>query len=268
MVDTDEGRSAVKKVVAFVGSARKRHTHEAVQQFLRNLQSLGAVEGEIVSLADYELGTCRGCKLCLDKGEQLCPLQDDRDALIEKISASDGVVFATPNYSFQVSGLTKTFLDRLGFAFHRPRFFGKAFTGIVAQGVFGGPKILKYLDFVGNALGFSTVKGSCITTLEPMTVKRRRKAEQALARQSKRFHKRLVDPTPPVPTLLKLMIFRMSRTSMKLMLDESFRDYSYYRDEGWFESEYYYPTRLGLLKRLAGRVFDFAAVATARRGDR
>jgi len=36
--------------------------------------------------------------------------------------ASDGVIFATPNYSFQVSGIMKVFLDRLGFAFHRRAF--------------------------------------------------------------------------------------------------------------------------------------------------
>ena len=63
------------------------------------------------------------------------------------------------------------------------------------------------------------------------------------------------------------MIFRMSRTSMTLKLDESFLDYSYYRDEGWFESEDYYPIRLGLLKKLAGRVFDLVAAVTARDGD-
>ncbi len=94
-------------------------------------------------------------------------MKDDRDVLIEKIMASDGVVFASPNYSFQVSALMKVFLDRLGFAFHRPRFFGKTFTSIVAQGIYGGDKIVEYLDFVGNGLGFNTVKGSCLRTLEP-----------------------------------------------------------------------------------------------------
>ena len=51
------------------------------------------------------------------------------------------------------------------------------------------------------------------------------------------------------------------------MLDESFRDYSYCRDEGWFEAECYYPIRPGLLKKPAGRVFDLVAAVTARRGD-
>ncbi len=137
----------MKRITAFVGSARKKHTHNAAKQFMRNLQSLGDVEYEIVVLSDYRIGTCRGCKLCLNKGEEFCPLKDDRDVLIEKMQSSDGVVFASPNYSFQVSAFMKIFLDRLGFVFHRPRFFGKTFTDIVVQGVYGGRKTVKYLDF-------------------------------------------------------------------------------------------------------------------------
>jgi multimeric flavodoxin WrbA len=140
---------------------------------------MGDIEYEIVRLSDYQLQPCKGCKACIDKGEEHCPLGDDRDLLINKIAASDGVIFASPNYSFQVSAIMKTFLDKLGFAFHRPRFFGKTFTSIVAQGIYGGNKIVGYLDFVGNGLGFNTVKGSCITTLEPMTKKQKKKISKA-----------------------------------------------------------------------------------------
>ena len=89
----------MKKVTAFVGSARKKNTYKAVVQFLNNLQALGDVEYEIVTLSDYRLGVCRGCRVCFEKGEEFCPLKDDRDVLFDKITASDGVVFATPNYS-------------------------------------------------------------------------------------------------------------------------------------------------------------------------
>jgi multimeric flavodoxin WrbA len=255
----------VKKVTAFVGSARKKHTHDAVSQFLGNLQSLGDVEYEIVALRDYRLETCRGCLSCFKKGEEFCPLKDDRDALIEKIMASDGVVFASPNYSFQVSAIMKTFLDRLGFVFHRPRFFGKTFTSIVAQGIYGGDKIVRYLDFVGNGLGFNTVKGSCITALEPMTEKGKQKIDRALAAQSRRFYERLLKPAYPSPMLLKLMAFRMARTSIRLMLDDSSRDYTYYKDQGWFESDYYYPARLNVLQKVTGSLFDSIAAGMARR---
>lgn len=256
----------MKKVTAFVGSARKKHTYDAAAQLLSNLQSLGEVEVEIVRLSDYRIETCRGCKVCFEKGEAFCPLKDDRDVLIEKLMASDGVVFASPNYAFQVSALMKTFLDRLAFICHRPRFFGKPYTSIVAQGIYGGKKIVSYLDFLANALGFDVVKGCCMTTLEPMTEKQQRKIDATLAKQARRYAARLEQPGCPAPKLIDLMFFRMSRTKMKLELDDRSLDYRYYAEKGWFASDFYYPTRLGLLKRGAGKVFDwmFARMSKAR----
>ncbi len=256
----------MKRVTAFVGSARKKHTFNAVRQFLENLQSLGEIEYEIATLSDHRLGTCRGCQLCFEKGEEFCPLKDDRDLLIEKMMASDGVVFASPNYSFQVSAIMKIFLDRLGFVFHRPRFFGKTFTGIVGQGIYGGDKIVNYLDFVGKGLGFNTLKGCCVTAVEPMTEKEKKKIDKAVAEHSRRFYERLMQPAYPVPTLLKLMVFRMARTSIGIMLDDNSLDYRYYKENGWFESDYYYPTNLGALKKAAGSFFDSIERSRARRG--
>ncbi len=246
----------MKKVTAFLGTARKQHTYYAVHQFLENLKSLDNVECEIVALTDHRVEFCRGCKNCFRKGEEFCPLKDDRDVLIEKMMASDGVVLATPNYSYQVSAIMKTFLDRLGFVFHRPRFFGKTFTSIVAQGIYGGSKVVKYLDFVGMGLGFNVVKGSCTTALDPMNDKERSKIDSVAAEHSRRFHAGLLQPQYPVPTLFKLLAFRAARTSMRVMLNETSRDFTYYRDKGWFESDYYFPTRLGVLKKATGGLVD------------
>jgi len=124
------------KVTAFVGSPRKKYTFEACEQFLQNLKSFGDIDYEIVWLSDYNLQTCRGCKLCCDNGEELCPLKDDRDKLIEKMKYSDGILFAAPNYFFQLSGMMKVFLDRLGFFGHRAQFFGWDFTYYKEQGWF------------------------------------------------------------------------------------------------------------------------------------
>jgi multimeric flavodoxin WrbA len=246
----------MKKVTAFVGSAHKKNTHQAVAQFLKNLQALGDVECETVTLSDYNLGTCRGCRLCFEKGEEFCPLKDDRDVLMEKIKASDGVIFATPNYTWQVSGIMKTFLDRFGFICHRPRYFGKAFTSIVTQGFTGGDKIVAYFDFLAKFLGFNKVKGVSLTTLDPRTEKAQQKIDKALAKLSKRFYATLTNATYPAPSWFMLIAFRMSRTSMFQLLDERSRDYRYFAEKGWFESDYYYPIRLGALKKNAGKLFD------------
>jgi len=256
---------SMKKVTAFVGSVRKKHTYNAVRQFLDNLGSLGDVESEIVRLGDYRIGVCRGCKVCFMKGEEFCSLKDDRDALIEKIMASDGVVFACPNYSFQVSGLLKLFLDRLGFVFHRPRFFGKAFTSIVSQGFYGGNKIVSYLDFAGKGLGFNTLKGIAFTALEPMEESEKKKLDEALAKHSRQFYEMLAKPAYPVPSFFWLMAFRGGRMNVRLECAETDRDYTYYKDKGWLESDYFYPVRLGVVKKAAGRLFDSMAARAVRK---
>jgi multimeric flavodoxin WrbA len=261
-------QAGTKKVTVFVGSARKRGaTSRAASQFVQNLESYGDVHGEIVFLSDYDIGVCHGCKNCTNWGEERCPLKDDRDVLIEKMMASDGIVFASPNYSFQVSAIMKIFLDRLAFLFHRPRFHGKTFTAIVVQAIGRGATIVKYLEFVGGGLGFNVVKGSCSRTLEPMDQNALDRMERNLSKQSRRFHARLLQPACPTPSLLGLMMFRMARTGYRLMLGENMRDHVYFRDQGWFKSDYYYPAHLGPFKKAAGALFDRAAARIFRPRD-
>ena len=246
----------MKKVTAFVGSAHKRNTHKAVMQFLDKLQALGDVEVEVVTLSDYKLGHCRGCRVCFDKGEEFCPLRDDRDVLMEKIDASDGVIFATPNYSWGMSGIMKVFVDRFGAALHRPRYFGKTFTCIVSQGIGRGNRIVEDLDWLGTTLGFNTVKGACVTAFDPWSEKDQQKIDRALTALSKRFYASLAKQPYPEPSWTMLMGFRMGRTSIHDELDDRSRDYRYYDEKGWFESDYFYPAPLSPLKKAAGKLFD------------
>ncbi len=256
----------MKTVTALVGSPRKRGaTYTATCQFLDSLQSFGDVQAETVFLSECNIRVCRGCKNCFGRGEEHCPLKDDRDLLVEKMMASDGVVFAAPNYSFQVSAVMKTYLDRLGYVFHRPRFHGKTFTPIVVQGHFGGDKVVKYLEFVGGGLGFNVVKGSCITALDPMVEKERRKMVETLDRQSRRFHEQLLKPAHATPSLYQLLVFRMSRTTVRLVVGDDDRDHTYYRDRGWLDSDYFYPTRLGPFKQAMGVAFDWASARMIKR---
>jgi multimeric flavodoxin WrbA len=258
----------MQSVIAIVGGGRKTGvTQAATRQFLENLRSLGEMQSEVVRLSECTLGLCRGCKVCFGRGEEFCPLDGDRDLLLGKMMAADGVVFASPNYSFQVSAIMKAFLDRLGFVCHRPRFFGKTFTSIVAQGIYGGDKIVNYLDFFGYSVGFRTVKGCCVRAMEPMTEKQRLRNDRALAKLSRRFYRKMMQPAFPPPNLLELMIFRMSRTSIRQMLGDESRDHTYFRDKGWFDSDFYYPTRLGTGKKALGMLFDWGAARIYKRRE-
>ncbi len=245
----------MKKVTAFIGTQTKSHTYHAVQEFENNLKQYSEIDFEYVFLSDYHLEFCRGCMQCFDKGEEYCPLKDDRDVLLQKMEHSDGVIFATPNYAFQVSARMKNFLDRTAFIDHRPRFFGKTFTAIVTQGIARGGDILKYLYFNGENLGFHVSEGCCVTTREPMTGLQQKEFTQRIKKASARFYKALMRPTQP-PSFFRLMLFRLTRRLVE-SAGEKYRDYHYYKEKGWFEADYYYPTSLGVIKRLAGYLFDF-----------
>ena len=244
----------MKKVTPFIGTQSKKATYRAVQEFEKNLRQYGDIDFEYVFLSDYHLEFCRGCKVCFIKGEEYCPLKDDRDMLLEKMEHSDGVIFATPNYAFQVSARLKNFFDRLAFIYHRPRFFGKTCTAIVVQGFHGGGDILKYLSFAGAGMGFEVSEGFCATTLDPMTKLQLDRLIKKANRASARFYKELVRPTRS-PSFLKLMLFRFGRTFVK-SVDQQLRDYHFYQEKGWFEADYYYNTSLGPIKKLAGNLFD------------
>ena len=51
---------------------------------------------------------------------------------------------------------------------------------------------------------------------------------------------------------------------MRLEPAEGYRDYTYYTQQGWFESDYYYPARLGPLKQGAGKLFDWVSARMAK----
>ncbi|NPV51383.1 MAG: flavodoxin family protein [Candidatus Methanofastidiosum sp.] len=247
----------MKKVTAFIGTDSKQATYKAVLEFEKSLKELGEIDFEIVFLKDYRLELCHSCLNCFLKGEEYCPSKDDRDALLNKIENSDGVIFATPNYTFQVTARMKNFIDRMAFIYHRPRFFDKAATAIVTEGVYGGKDVLKYLYTTGESLGFHVSKGCSVVTHRPMTEIQQRKLSEEVNKAAIRFYKELIRPTPP-PSFFRLFTFRAARTSIKY-LDKNLKDYKYYKEKGWFESDYYYPTSLGLIKKPAGSLFDFIA---------
>ncbi len=52
-------------------------------------------------------------------------------------------------------------------------------------------------------------------------------------------------------------MFRLIRTFHENNPSKEFvKDYQYYKKQGWFDSQYYYDTNLGILKRIVGMMAD------------
>jgi hypothetical protein len=136
-------------------------------------------------------------------------------------------------------------------------------TGGISHMHIDGYRQLKNVDIVsgcdidsGANLGFEVIKGCSIWTMDPMSESRKKKAVQKIEKCSERFYRNLLRDVRPVPSFFRLMLFRTTRSGLQYRDKKSF-DYTYYPEKGWFQSDYYYETRLGPIKKWAGHFFDF-----------
>jgi len=241
-----------KQVVVIFGSPRKGRTYKVVSRFEQELKRLEAVDFEYIFLKDMYVENCRGCELCLAKGEQFCPLKDDRDKIYERLMLADGVIFANPVYSLQVTALLKNLLDRMAYIFHRPRFFNKISIAIVTQGVIGGDKVVNYLNDLASYWGFKVCPGLTLTIpWEKPLPAEDQKIEAAIKKAAANFHILLKDPEPPVPTLKQVIIFRAVQAVHAVEAGLT-TDHNYYKAKGWLTSNYYYDTKINWIKQLLG----------------
>lgn len=98
------------KVVGLVGSNRKDgNTNTLVEKILEGACSKGH-ETEKVQFADLRISPIGDCSACRKAGH--CSIEDDFDALMDKVLESDCVVFGTPLYWYGPSSQMKAFMDR------------------------------------------------------------------------------------------------------------------------------------------------------------
>jgi multimeric flavodoxin WrbA len=66
---------------------------------------------EKIALRDRKINYCTGCGNCLN-GAKGCPQEDGMPEILEKMTASDVIVMATPVYFYTMCAQMKTLIDR------------------------------------------------------------------------------------------------------------------------------------------------------------
>jgi NAD(P)H-dependent FMN reductase len=217
--------------------------YKVVQKIERVMKSRGEVEFEYLFLADANLKQCRGCFLCVSKGEDLCPIKEDREEIERRIEKADGIILVSPGYVQNVSGLMKNFIDRFAYTHHRPKFFEKKVL-IVAN---GGAGLKKVLDALRIAIGGPEVVNELTYLMLPWPrdAKYERKSEKALLRVAGEFYDSLATKSVK-PSFANYMQFRFFKAVSKDVKEWLPADYEFYKDK----KVYYFDTRIPAVMKL------------------
>ncbi len=105
-----------KKVLAINGSYRRGGvTAQALAEALAGAREAGA-ETETVDLAETDIKFCTNCRACTQApggGRAACVLEDGMNAVLDKVDAADGLILAAPVNCFNVTAVTRRFMERL-----------------------------------------------------------------------------------------------------------------------------------------------------------
>ncbi|MBW2973511.1 flavodoxin family protein [Candidatus Woesearchaeota archaeon] len=101
-------------IIGINGSPRKDgRTAKLLKRVLKAAEKRGA-KVKIIHLAEKNIHPCAGhYSIKPSSCRYPCKIKDDMTEIYKLLIESDGIVFASPVYWFNVSGLMKNFLDRL-----------------------------------------------------------------------------------------------------------------------------------------------------------
>ncbi len=111
----------IMRIYAVNGSPRKKwNTATVLQRALDGAAQAGGAHChvEMLHLYDYRYKGCLSCFECKRTGGPSygkCAVRDELAPVLEKLAGADGVIFGSPVYFHSVTGMMRSFLERLMF---------------------------------------------------------------------------------------------------------------------------------------------------------
>ena len=154
-----------KKVLIISTSLHNNANSEILAKETERGAIVAGHEVEFITLKGKEIKFCKGCLACQKLGQ--CVINDDANAITEKMKNADVIVWATPVYYYEMSGQMKTLIDRANSLFSADYKFREVYVIATAadgsQGVvqtvlngvngwiacFSGVKLCGYVDGCG-----------------------------------------------------------------------------------------------------------------------
>lgn len=127
----------MSKIVAFVGSPRKKGNVDTIIDTIIKGANENNVEVKKYYLNDMNIKGCQGCLYC--RKVPTCAIKDDLVEVYEDVKSAEYIIIGSPVYICQVSAQTKLLLDRfyplttIDKAKHIPRWGDKKLIMVYTQ---------------------------------------------------------------------------------------------------------------------------------------
>lgn len=189
------------RIISFAGSfmGEKSHTKKASDMLAEHVIRKAAEEGigvsyECITADQLRIEHCRGCASCFKTG--ICPLDrtDDMPLLKQKLLDADAVFICTPVYLWDMSGITKTVIDRITYWSHRYDLAGKACVTIASTDSSIDPGLEDRLKQYVSFLGMSVADGITVMNYGSPNINREDEAGPVMDAAAERLIAACKDP--------------------------------------------------------------------------
>ena len=157
-------------IIAICGSPRNGNTEFTLKRILTKAGELGA-SAELVLLREKRIEFCDGCLSC-DSSEK-CKIRDDMQVIYPKLESADLIIFGSPNYFSNMSGMMKNFVDRLLPFYYGDKLKDKKIVAVVVGASGEADVIKKSIDSIEasvNLLKASLVGDLYLTAKNPQDI--------------------------------------------------------------------------------------------------
>ena len=149
------------KVTAFIGSPKKSsssNTYLLCNEILKKAAEKDKrISFEIFCAGDYKINYCSGCGCCIRTHKCSLDKNDDIGFFKKKIKEADIIVWGSPVYTYSVSGIMKSFMDRLCCLYHNMPMVGKLGISIATTGIDGLEQVHNLNEALLGALGIPII---------------------------------------------------------------------------------------------------------------
>jgi multimeric flavodoxin WrbA len=240
------------RILEICGSPRQEGNTEHIidlcnQKIYDVYKTKDKITYDIISIYSSNLSWCKGCRICFNVSENMCPHNDDLLIIRKKMVEADLIIIGSPVYVEDISGGMKNWLDRMAFNCHRPFLIGKPVYVYTTSAANASKHAIKSMKRAVISWGGSVNNNDNFIMGQKMNRDVIGKAYGKII--EKRMHKIIEVYRRKSVSLYSLISFGIQKRYWKRK--EHTVDYNYWAKMRWFEADsiYYKPVKVNFLKK-------------------